>query len=985
MGRPTAMGCLQTGRALGQRCERATWVGFHWVPVIGALLVAVGSLTAGVSGWSQEDVHPLSRPGHPAQGRSPRQYAEGLLERHQEAQELLVRSRTLMRNTGRDLQTYQYGGTSAPFGLVSDEGAVGSMQQRYQLREIIIPGLEAEINAIEQEWNQWCRRRLRLGTFSDFLQLTDEQKAYTLRGLDGQVWDSGIEQMVPYREPPAAAGPVADPPKRLGWISDASRATIVRDKADLDAGGLNLGTRIMQGSGKWVAAAEGWQVDRGNAETAARPTNVAAKLGPFTIKPGKYQAVVKIPTARQGGMRASNTNTTMSIDSAPIGLSERAAQSLTSLAVAADGVATEARKEFNVRSPAQIWVTFGPATDRGPTGAWRQPEQPYEGYVELVEHAPEQSAVWGGDILPGDRIRAGSHVVTVEMWDGTMIVIQPNAEITVDYPPNGSGIRVTLERGGARVARHGIAYANIEFMHRGRLIKPKGTEFVLDDSGVAVISGTVEVSGEGEPLILRDGEKLNYRTAAVEPFDATDFGLALAADGVPAEPDYWSPCREPFGEKTFSLTDRVADSGWVLADPPERRGVRAELEFPESGGVRVTVPANSRLDCGHYAADTAPRLLHKVTGDFDLEADVSIEGQPGHQAALDFLVRAPGAYPGLLAARSPGQWGGNFQRPTGVGRSYWIPGAALVRRGRPAVSYLPLLHVPHNQWPAAGDGPLRVRFSRRSDVWATYWSRQEGVWESTGFHSVVLPETLWVGWMLENATFSGPANAVTYTFRDVRLRTAPAMTMDGDWHFSTTHGTARSQAAGVHLSLDGRGPGTARAYSPGDLAGDFDVIVNVQPTLPKSTEGTPLRVWSLALVDSREKAVGFLSETRGSASRYGLVRDAAEGYSPPTSADYWIPASEWSDDVDLESVKVRLHRENGLVTAYYWSQDQWKPARPNHDGRPLAGPVFLRFDVYNGDNKTGTFAPLDVVFTVEGLQSLPSSGVLETAAFPAER
>ena len=53
------------------------------------------------------------------------------------------------------------------------------------------------------------------------------------------------------------------------------------------------------------------------------------------------------------------------------------------------------------------------------------------------------------------------------------------------------------------------------------------------------------------------------------------------------------------------------------------------------------------------------------------------------------------------------------------------------------------------------------------------------------------------------------------------------MTMDGDWHFSTTHGTARSQAAGVHLSLDGRGPGTARAYSPGDLAGDFDVIVNV--------------------------------------------------------------------------------------------------------------------------------------------------------------
>ncbi len=938
--------------------------------LIASLSALIGTVSVGtVSVWSQENIHPLSRPGHPAQGSSPRQYATSLLERHREAQELLARSRTLLRNTGRDLQTYQTGGTSAPFALASDRSVVDGMRQRIQLREVIIPGLEAELTDIEQEWNEWCKWRLRLGTFSDFLQLTEEQKASTLRWLDGQVWDRGIDQMVPYREPPAAPRPAKDPPKRLGWVADGSRAIIVRDNANLDTGSNPIGTRIMQGSGNWVGAAEGWQVDRG-AAAEARPRNDPATLGPFVVAPGKYRAIVKIPEPRRGGMRASNTNTTMSVDAAPTGIPQRSARSVASLAVAADGVATEAQQEFTVRSPAQIWVTFGPATDRGPSGAWRQPEQAYVGYVELIEQAPEQAAVWGGDILPGDKIRAGGHAVTVELWDGTMVVVQPNSEITVNYPPDGMGIRVTLERGGARVGRHGIAYQNIEFMHKGRLVKPKGTDFILDDSGVAVISGAVEVSGEGEPLILNAGEKLNYRTATVEPFEAAGAGLVRAADGIPAEPEFWSPSRTPFGEKPFSLTDAAAADGWVLADPPERRGVRAEVEFPESGVLRVTVPANSRLDCGHYAADTAPRLLHKVTGDFDLEAEVSIAGQPGHQASLDFLVRAPGAYPGLLASRSPGQWGGNFLRTDGVGRSYWIPGSALVRRGRPAASHQPLLNVPHTQWPTVGDNPLRVRFSRRSDIWATSWSREEGVWESTGLHTVQLPETLWIGWLLENATFSGPANPVTYTLREVRLHTAPYMTMDTNWHVSTSHGVARPDGETVRLTLDGRGPGIARAYSPGTLDGDFDVTISVQPTLSASSAGDHVRVWSLALVDSREQAVGFMCETRERGTRYGLLRDNREGYTPPIAANHWIPEREWGDDVNPTSLKVRLKREAGLVSTYFWRENEWQPVRPNHAGHPLGGPVFLRYEAYNGDEKTQQQLPLEVAYTLERVQSL---------------
>lgn len=942
----------------------------HPTRIAWTLMVSICLIAGAVPAWCADgDIHPLSRPGHPAAGQTPRQYAEHLLARYRQAKEDLAQARGEMGHAGRGIRDLQAGGGGGMFGFLAlDKDDVKGAARAGELRRQIIPALEAEAAAVEREWNRWCRRHLRLGAFSDFMQLTDEQEDYTLRWLDSQAWDSGSQEMAPYREPPPASRPALDPPKRLGSVADASRATVFRANPDLHSAGAVPGTRVMQGSGQWVAAAEGWQVDRGPAGEPI-PRNDPVTLGPFSIAPGKYRAHVSFNPPHTASMTAGNWNTSMNVRFAPTGTPERVAATVAGISVTADGKATEGQREFTIGRPGQIWVTFGPAGSRGVTGAWRHPEQSYTGYVELLERAQEETAVRGGDILPGDRIRAGRQAVTVELWDGTMVLLQPNAEITVDYPADGMGIRLTRERGAVRISRWGIAHRNIECVSGGRIIKPKGTDFILSDAGVEVISGEVEVSGEGEPVTVRAGEKLTYRTGRVEEFDAGAAGPALAADGIPAEPDYWSPSREPFGEKVLTMAGGVLDDGWLLADPPARGGARAEIEAPARGVLRVTVPANSRLDCGHYASDTSPRLLHKVTGDFDLEAEVGIEGESGYQASLDFLVRAPGAYPGIAARRSPGQWGADFTRPQGVGRSYWIPGAALGYRGN--VERLPIFNVRHALWPEAGAAPVRVRFSRRDDVWATYWSRDGAVWEAGGLHAVDLPETLWVGWNLENATFGRAPNPVTFTFRDVTLRTAPLVTMERDWHASAQHGAVRADGASVRLTLDGTGPGSARAFSPGHVEGDFDVTVSVQAPLPELPAGDHVRVWSLAAVDDREQAVGFMCEARQRGTRYGLLRDTSDGYNAPTRADHWIPDRHIGDALGASPVRLRLTRKEGLITAHFLSEGEWKPARPDHAGRRLEGPVFLRLEAYNGDDKTKVVAPMNVTFTVHGGEPAP--------------
>lgn len=870
-----------------------------------------------------------------------------------------------------------------PWEFHSREGSRDAMIERITSELVQLRGqLVLEKVRLERETRQMQEEADRL---ADYARLAEEE--FARQAEDFQTLFEEEERLLAMIREFQLQQPDVDLPEgQLGRILDASGATLIRanleqDALSADGLGEQAGTApVMQGSGSWAAAAEGWQMDRGaKDEPIAR--NDPVRLGPFAVAPGKYAAHIRFSPPNTPSMRAGNWNTTMSIQFAAAGSPPTAATAVANVPAPADGTTTEGRQEFTLRQAGLIWVTFGPAGNQGPSGAWRHIEQSYSGQVDLLERLTEESAVQDAGVFPGDRVRAGGQITAIELFDGTTVLLQPNAEISVDRTADGQGIRITRERGQVRITRWGSARRQIECVSGGRVIRPRGTDFILSDAGVDVISGQVEISGDGEPAIVRAGEKLTYRSGLVETFDAAAAGPVVASDGIPVHADYWSPVPEPFGEKPFRLGSGTEPGGWWLADPPARRGARAEIAIPAPDTLRVAVLPESRMDCGHYAADTSARLLHKATGDFDLEAQVRIEGEPGYQASLDFLVRAPGAYPGLAAGRSPGQWGSKFTRSQGVGRSYWIPGSALAMLGK--IPRLPQLNVPHRTWPVAGDAPVNIRFRRRDRVWTSAWSRDGDIWHAGGLHVADQPETLWVGWSLENSAFGRAPNPVAFTFHNVRLLTAPIGSMAREWLSLAQNGTVRADGATVRLSLDGAGPGAARAVSPGCADGDFDIVVRAQIQSPPPPEGDPIRAWSVAVAGPQDQALGVIGEIRERGSRLGLLRDESEGYTPPVRADHWIPDRHLGEDFDAQSLDLRIVRQDGAVTFHVRSGDEWKPARPDQSPRRLDGPLFFRVEIRNGDDKANLHPPMDAVFEILDSENESTQRFLSTDLPPA--
>ncbi|MDZ7762329.1 MAG: hypothetical protein U5L00_19010 [Desulfovermiculus sp.] len=103
-----------------------------------------------------------------------------------------------------------------------------------------------------------------------------------------------------------------------------------------------------------------------------------------------------------------------------------------------------------------------------------------------------------------------------------------------------------------------------------------------------------------------------------------EMGMAISSDGIPLEDDYWAPNPVEFGSQSSSFSNNTVVNDWLLADPPlrwKRPGLsdlpRVNVSTPQTGTLSLDVPGGSRLD---DSGNTAPRLLHKITGDFVLES-----------------------------------------------------------------------------------------------------------------------------------------------------------------------------------------------------------------------------------------------------------------------------------------------------------------------------------------------------------------------------
>ncbi len=495
----------------------------------------------------------------------------------------------------------------------------------------------------------------------------------------------------------------------------------------------------------------------------------------------------------------------------------------------------------------------------------------------------------------------------------------------------------------------------------GRTVVPDGTEFIArtTETGgqVAVVEGRVTIyEPDGRRVEIEAGQQLEWPGDVVSDYDLNqDDGGPVG--GVPLRHlpvDDESPA--PPGRHLADFSGGGFPEGWRWQDP----GDDTLVETPEPGALRVSVPDGNEM---WRASVEAPRLLHQVSGDFDLEAEMFFETDASHFAIAEFLLYAPGSYLGYLAEQMD---------QGGAAAHYRILGGGWrMEQGQNKLLSLdcspPSWDV--NKCPDAPDGPVRVKLTRRGDVWRTYWSVDGEQWLLSGVQEILAPDTLWVGWLFKRIAYDGlrdvPALA---TLRDIRLVSVPrGLGPLPEWEGITPGQPVETRAGAVRLALDGGRIGNLRVQHGKRLEGDFDAVVRVVPE-PWLRQTGETRSFSLeaAAIGEKDRVYVAFNET-----------DARRVFNTDMEINAgWYRYNEVRTEESLPTW-LRITRRDGQVDTYVWSECGWRPVGDFRD--PLTAPLFLRLTVANEWEAT-TPAVVAADFTLEHLLTGEEVGAVEWIA-----
>jgi hypothetical protein len=518
-----------------------------------------------------------------------------------------------------------------------------------------------------------------------------------------------------------------------------------------------------------------------------------------------------------------------------------------------------------------------------------------------------------------------------------------------------------LNSGSLRYVHQAGTAAGPQVRVGGRTIVPDGTEFVAEttENGgrVAVIEGRVTLyEPDGKPVQLEAGQQLEWPGDVLSDYDlAEDDGGPVA--GVPLRHiplDDETPL--PSGRYGAQFANGRLPEDWLWHDP----GDDVSVETPEPGTLRVSVPDGNELWRGSV---TAPRLLHRVTGDFDLQAEASFETEASHFASTEFLLYAPGGYLGYLADQMD---------PGGATAHYRILGGAWQRNQ----GYNVLMSLPCTlpfwklvECPAAPDGPVTLKLTRRGDVWRTYWSSDGQHWLLSGMQEIWAPDTVWVGWLFKRVVYDGltDAPAVT-TLRDVRLVNVPrGLAPPPEWDAIIPGQLVETRDGTPHLALDGSQPGSVRVQNGQRLEGDFDAVVRLDPEAWTRQPGQT-RSFEVAAVaiDDLSRVYAAFNETEARRV-FNTDLEINQG---------WYRYNEVPADAD-PATWLRISRRDGQVSTYTWSDCQWQPLSEFED--PLPDPLFLQLAVGNEWEAT-TPAPVAANFSLTYLLTGQQAAAAEWGA-----
>ena len=622
--------------------------------------------------------------------------------------------------------------------------------------------------------------------------------------------------------------------------------------------------------------------------------------------------------------------------------------------------------------PGRMWITIGPPSGSGPLfgGCF---DQSYSAQVSVVAIKPENPARPDDRLQPGDQLITGpGGEVVVQLPDCSRLLVKPNSTLTFSSPEPGV-IQVHVTRGGFRLQRPPRGVHGLKVKLGDRVATPVGTEFevLVTDEGetINVIDGAVSVSPQtgGEATLIQAGQRGQWPGGVVTPYDASAEppGAGLVA-GLPLSQiltDDDEP--EPYGARVVQFADGQIPSDWAWQDP----GNDVQVETPEPGALRLTVPDNNDLWDNRAQA---PRLLHKVTGDFDLQAEVRLDCAGTDMSSLEFLLYSPGSAYGDLAQQMRGDSLAANYRIIGGG---WYRGAAMNKLLRLGQSW-------QNSVDAPAEGFVRLRLTRRGDLWKTYWSRDGGAtWILSWREELAAPDTVWVGWLVKRMAWDGlhdqPAIA---TLRDMRLTTGPRGELPGPgWDAISSDGSAFAEDdRTLAVSMDGSAIGFTGLHSAVPLTGDFDVVARFDVSPPQQPGESRYVQLGAKTADEKQIAVALLLENDSVQSTLvtNLMRDGGwlgERRQPP-----------------YDTTRLRIARQNDRVTTYRWVDCGWVPMTDYE--AVLSGPMYLVLGAGNDWDKTPS--AVQVRWTVEqitadespfGTDWAPATcSVLSAASPPAE-
>ena len=397
--------------------------------------------------------------------------------------------------------------------------------------------------------------------------------------------------------------------------------------------------------------------------------------------------------------------------------------------------------------------------------------------------------------------------------------------------PSGSSAQAaaTQTRAAASTTTAGKASASSAAVARSATSSGAGPqEYVIEVKGegkevsASVVSGSITLAdaagaettvGKGQQVQLPTGKIAAYNVAGDD--GGTTGGIPLRKllvdNDLPADYDIYEP---------IFINDQIPED-WILEDPKQDTVIKT----PDPFSVVLTVPDGN--DLWSDRAD-APRLLHRATGDFDLQGEMLLQTKATNLVYVQFVLKAPGTMIGALKD----QMGGS----TGAADYLLLPSSWYAADGQNRIG---CLIWEKRVCPAGPSDFLHVRLTRRGDVFTTYTSLDGEHWNLHSQQTLILPDTLWTGWLAKRMANDGMTKEpAVVTLRNIRLDTGPRHWIPWpEWDFDQLDGRVEVQDNQVTLTMDGTKLGQVYATQGEPIEGDFDVIAAYETDAWKGEAG----------------------------------------------------------------------------------------------------------------------------------------------------